>query len=207
MRRCDPASGTHHASRAAAHKEPRTPSHGLLSPGQSLSATNAAPTRYEKGELGKTARRGAFAHTSTERTKGPSHTLQVTTGRHRGSRADPSERQARRWCGSAQRATSCARRHGQSGVKRAEPHAPSCGSRGRASASATRWDRKRDQGRRTEARSKSERSYRRTLALARECGADTESQSRYYTPRNRGAECRIRATTLPTDPSRQTPDT
>ena len=46
-------------------------SRGLLSAGQGLSPTNAAPTQHEKREFGNSVRRGAFAHTSTEKSQWP----------------------------------------------------------------------------------------------------------------------------------------
>ena len=46
-------------------------SRGLLSPGQVLSPTNAAPTKHETAQHENTVRGGAFAHTSTEKGQWP----------------------------------------------------------------------------------------------------------------------------------------
>ena len=62
----------------------RPSSRRLLSPGQVLSPTNAAPTQHERREFGNSVRRGAFAHTSTEKGQGPFRTPpgeRTTTGR------------------------------------------------------------------------------------------------------------------------------
>ena len=67
-----PARASEHGDGARAERPGTRPhSRGLLSAGQGLSGTNAAPTQHKKGEIGNTVRGGAFAQTSTEKGQGP----------------------------------------------------------------------------------------------------------------------------------------
>ena len=70
-----PGRAIEHGDGARAERRRARPGNrGLLSPGQALSGTNAAPTQHERRKFGNSVRRGAFAHTSTRRASGPSHT-------------------------------------------------------------------------------------------------------------------------------------
>ena len=80
-----PGSVSEHGDEARAERPLARPhSRGLLSPGQVLSPTNAAPTKQGTAQHENTVRGGAFAHTNTEKGQRPFRTPpgeRTTTGR------------------------------------------------------------------------------------------------------------------------------